>query len=338
MRTNDSMGSPNYWKFSAGESLTTETNGWRSNCRFSIINGFAVPLKDEHKLFLVRVLIPLHKTHGLTLFHPQVKRSFVLLDGSFDRRLTFAVDLLYRSIHRKRSFTRRTNSSRLVEILAKNVVEKRSSFSHGTRRNSRRDRFADVQKSLRAALQTDQPFRDIGTLSSRSSAKVNSANDPFLSLKVAERALALWSNEYVVQLIEENLEEILPILLPPLCRISKSHWNTNIITMTYNLLRNFMEINKKLCDDILNAVRLEEQKYDELVPSSSFSSLFLSRLDRFRRTKNARSFGDVSNKFVSTEKTSKNPTRRTFACCVSLFFQLDKTNFVYSSSRLNATD
>ena len=27
----------------------------------SIINGFALPLKAEHKQFLVRVLIPLHK-------------------------------------------------------------------------------------------------------------------------------------------------------------------------------------------------------------------------------------------------------------------------------------
>ncbi len=72
--------------------------------------------------------------------------------------------------------------------------------------------------------------------------------------------MALWSNEYVVQLIEENLEQILPILLPPLCRISKTHWNTNIITLTYNLLKNLMDINKKLCDDVLNTLRDDEQK------------------------------------------------------------------------------
>ncbi|GKV20886.1 hypothetical protein SLEP1_g30933 [Rubroshorea leprosula] len=38
----------------------------------SIINGFAVPLKEEHKLFLTRVLIPLHKTKGLRLYHKQL--------------------------------------------------------------------------------------------------------------------------------------------------------------------------------------------------------------------------------------------------------------------------
>ena len=38
----------------------------------SIINGFAIPLKEEHKLFLQRVLIPLHKAHTLQTFHPQL--------------------------------------------------------------------------------------------------------------------------------------------------------------------------------------------------------------------------------------------------------------------------
>ncbi|CAG8717899.1 13679_t:CDS:2, partial [Ambispora leptoticha] len=38
----------------------------------SIINGFALPLKDEHKTFLTKVLIPLHKVKSLTLYHPQL--------------------------------------------------------------------------------------------------------------------------------------------------------------------------------------------------------------------------------------------------------------------------
>lgn len=38
----------------------------------SIINGFTVPLKEEHKLFLMRVLIPLHKTKGMQGYHRQL--------------------------------------------------------------------------------------------------------------------------------------------------------------------------------------------------------------------------------------------------------------------------
>lgn len=39
---------------------------------FSIINGFALPLKAEHKQFLVKVLIPLHKVKCLGLYHAQL--------------------------------------------------------------------------------------------------------------------------------------------------------------------------------------------------------------------------------------------------------------------------
>jgi len=54
---------------------------------FSIINGFALPLKEEHKIFLVQVLIPLHKARSLTVCHPQVKlflktSDFILLASS----------------------------------------------------------------------------------------------------------------------------------------------------------------------------------------------------------------------------------------------------------------
>ncbi|XP_039055069.1 serine/threonine protein phosphatase 2A 59 kDa regulatory subunit B' eta isoform-like isoform X1 [Hibiscus syriacus] len=38
----------------------------------SIINGFALPLKEEHKVFLVRVLIPLHKPKCLAMYHQQL--------------------------------------------------------------------------------------------------------------------------------------------------------------------------------------------------------------------------------------------------------------------------
>ena len=39
---------------------------------FSIINGFALPLKEEHKVFLLRVLLPLHKVKSLSVYHPQL--------------------------------------------------------------------------------------------------------------------------------------------------------------------------------------------------------------------------------------------------------------------------
>lgn len=38
----------------------------------SIINGFALPLKEEHKNFLIKVLMPLHKAKSLAVYHPQL--------------------------------------------------------------------------------------------------------------------------------------------------------------------------------------------------------------------------------------------------------------------------
>lgn len=38
----------------------------------SIINGFAQPLKEEHRSFLLQVLLPLHKVRSLALHHPQL--------------------------------------------------------------------------------------------------------------------------------------------------------------------------------------------------------------------------------------------------------------------------
>jgi len=54
----------------------------------SIINGFALPLKEEHKIFLMRALVPLHKPKCLSMYHQQlsycvtqfVEKDFKLAD------------------------------------------------------------------------------------------------------------------------------------------------------------------------------------------------------------------------------------------------------------------
>jgi serine/threonine-protein phosphatase 2A regulatory subunit B' len=46
--------------------------------------------------------------------------------------------------------------------------------------------------------------------------------------QVAERALLYWNNEYVVNLMSDNLPIILPIVFPALYTNSKSHWNRSV--------------------------------------------------------------------------------------------------------------
>lgn len=42
----------------------------------SIINGFALPLKEEHKQFLTRALLPLHKPKCMSMYQQQVHEHF----------------------------------------------------------------------------------------------------------------------------------------------------------------------------------------------------------------------------------------------------------------------
>ena len=59
----------------------------------SIINGFALPLKAEHKQFLLKVLIPLHKARSLSMYHPQVSSSVAAGLGCTTRRSVAASQL-----------------------------------------------------------------------------------------------------------------------------------------------------------------------------------------------------------------------------------------------------
>lgn len=56
----------------------------------SIINGFAVPIKTEHKKMLTHALLPLHKMCGMAEYHPPLSYCMVLFCGK-DRSLTTVI-------------------------------------------------------------------------------------------------------------------------------------------------------------------------------------------------------------------------------------------------------
>jgi serine/threonine-protein phosphatase 2A regulatory subunit B' len=81
-----------------------------------------------------------------------------------------------------------------------------------------------------------------------------------LHFQVAERALYFWNNEYIMSLIEENNQVIMPIMFPALYRISKEHWNQTIVALVYNVLKTFMEMNSRLFDDLTASYKAERLK------------------------------------------------------------------------------
>lgn len=57
----------------------------------SIINGFALPLKEEHKKFLINVLLPLHKVSSVNTYHGQVFPFFYFLYCDLVELLCFTI-------------------------------------------------------------------------------------------------------------------------------------------------------------------------------------------------------------------------------------------------------
>ncbi|EJW75929.1 protein phosphatase 2a, partial [Wuchereria bancrofti] len=188
-----------------------------------IINGFALPLKQEHKVFLVKVLLPLHKPRCLSLYHAQLAYCVVQFIEK-DSTLTPQVfDALLK-------FWPRTCSAKEVMFLG------------------------EVEEIL-DIIEPEQFKKIIEPLFKQLAKCVSSPH-----FQVAERALYFWNNEYILSLIEENSSQVMPIMFPALYRISKEHWNQTIVALVYNVLKTFMEMNGKLFDELTANYKLERQK------------------------------------------------------------------------------
>lgn len=173
----------------------------------SIINGFALPLKEEHKSFLTRVLIPLHKAKSLALYHPQLAYCVVQFLEK-DAGLTEEVLLgLLR-------YWPKVNSPK--EVMFLNEVEEIMDVIEAVE-------FAKIMQPLFIQLS-----RCINSSHFQVSYKAGSARVVKADPQVAERALYYWNNEYIVNLMGEHIQIILPIVFPALYQNSKQHWNRSV--------------------------------------------------------------------------------------------------------------
>ncbi|KAJ5416593.1 uncharacterized protein N7487_000143 [Penicillium crustosum] len=178
----------------------------------SIINGFALPLKEEHKLFLTRVLLPMHKVKSLSMYHPQLAYCIVQF---LEKDSSLTEDVVLGLLR----FWPKTNSTK--EVMYLNEVEDIFEVMDP-------GEFAKVQEPL---------FNQLA----------KSVASPHF--QVAERALYFWNNEYFCNLVSDNVETILPLMFAPLYENSKGHWNRTIHSMVYNAMKMFMEINPQLFDE-----------------------------------------------------------------------------------------
>lgn len=192
----------------------------------SIINGFALPLKEEHKVFLLKVLLPLHKVKSLSVYHPQLAYcvvQFLEKDPSLTEPVIITLLKLWPKVHSPKEVMFLNELEEILDVIEPNE-------------------FVKVVVPL---------FRQLAKC-------VSSPH-----FQVAERALYYWNNEYILSLISDNAQIILPIMFPALYKNSKSHWNKTIHGLIYNALKLFMEMNQKLFDECTQQYKAERQKEKE---------------------------------------------------------------------------
>ncbi|XP_041355099.1 serine/threonine-protein phosphatase 2A 56 kDa regulatory subunit delta isoform-like isoform X3 [Gigantopelta aegis] len=191
----------------------------------SIINGFALPLKEEHKVFLLKVLLPLHKVKSLSVYHPQLAYcvvQFLEKDPSLTEPVIMGLLKYWPKVHSPK------------EVMFLNELEE----------------ILDVIEPIEFVKVMVPLFKQLAKC-------VSSPH-----FQVAERALYFWNNEYILSLISDNATAILPLMFPALFK-SKEHWNKTIHGLIYNALKLFMEMNQKLFDDCTQQFKAERQKEKE---------------------------------------------------------------------------
>ncbi|KAJ8750451.1 hypothetical protein K2173_015590 [Erythroxylum novogranatense] len=212
----------------------------------SIISGFALPLKEEHKMFLWRALIPLHKPKSLGIYQQQLTYcvvQFVEKDAKLAGNVIKGL-LKYWPV---------TNSQKELMFISEleEILEMTSS-----------DEFEKIMLPL---------FRRIGYC-------LNSCH-----YQVAERAHLLWNNEHVFNLITQNRQVVMPLVFPALERNTQNHWNQAVVNLTQNVKKMFCEMDEQLAlscqrkleeEDSMSVVEAEKRKltWERLENAAGFRS------------------------------------------------------------------
>ncbi|KAJ0248555.1 Serine/threonine protein phosphatase 2A 57 kDa regulatory subunit B' kappa isoform [Hirschfeldia incana] len=175
----------------------------------SIVSGFALPLKEEHKIFLWRVLVPLHKPKSL---------------GSYFQQLSFCITQFV------------DKEPKLGSVVIKGLLK----FWPVT--NSQKEvMFLGEVEEIVEAMSVVEFQKVMVPLFLRIACCVNSCH-----FQVSERALFLWNNDQIVNLVAHNREAILPIMFAALEKNAENHWNQSVLNLTLNVRKMFCEMDEAL--------------------------------------------------------------------------------------------
>ncbi|CAO3700535.1 unnamed protein product [Rhizopus stolonifer] len=194
----------------------------------SIINGFALPLKKEHKVFLFKVLLPLHKPPSLPSYSPQLTYCVVQFIEKDPDLVADVVHGLMRQWPKVNSTKEVIFLTEIEEIL--DVIE-----------------TADFESFMVPLFQK----------------LAQCASSPHF--QVAERALCFYNYEDVIYVLGDNLEILMPIIFPSLYKFSKEHWNRTIHGLAYNALQLLMRLDPTLFDKYAEKYKDDVETKNELI-------------------------------------------------------------------------
>ncbi|XVF49244.1 hypothetical protein PTKIN_Ptkin03bG0253000 [Pterospermum kingtungense] len=205
----------------------------------SVISGFAVPLKEEHKIFLWRALIPLHKPKTLGVYHQQLSYCVVQFIEK-DPKLANSV------IKGLLKYWPVTNSQKVLMFISESeeILEMIS--------------MAEFQKIMVPL------FRRIACC-------LNSSH-----YQVAERAHLLLNNEHILNLLTHNRQVIFPLIFPALERNSQNHWNQAVLNLTQNIRKMLCEMDEEL---VLACQHKLEEENSQLNEAAEKRKLTWERLE-----------------------------------------------------------
>lgn len=180
----------------------------------SVINGFVVPLKDEHVRFLSKVLLPLHKSRSLNTYHTQLTYcvvQFIEKDHSLTETVINGLLRYWPKVHSTKEVMFLNEIEEILDIIEPADFQKI---------------MVNLFKQIARCIRSNQ-------------------------FQVAERVLYYWTNDYILSLINDNIQAVMPLVFPALNIDPNTHWNRTINGLIYNALKISTEMNQKLFHNLL---------------------------------------------------------------------------------------
>jgi serine/threonine-protein phosphatase 2A regulatory subunit B' len=211
----------------------------------SIVNGFAIPLKKEHLLFLERALIPLHKPRGVAAYHPQL--SYCI--SQYVEKDPETIVQIIQGLNRYWPWI-----SPSKQVLFLNELEEILEVCRGEQLNRVQD---DLFKLLGACL--------------------SSAH-----FQVAERALYFWNSEHLcVNILSQARAAVfLPRVFGPLMKHSQGHWNQTVEGLAQSVLKMYMEMDLALYDKCSreNNEKIRNKEQEREIATQKWNSIINSAI------------------------------------------------------------